>query len=244
MSCYGKLDEFQKQIGASIDDTINYNSYEGLYKLKPVIYKYFDDTIDIIKLFFLENDNCKKMHEIYGIIKENLMPYNKINTIDTNMIMNDYNSYIDGMYEFINLVKTLTEDNDINMDSVVSKVDQAISRDSEFISDLFTNKSKWFDDTIKGAMNSVEFILDYINEIPVMQSNCDKVIDDFINITKRSDCYIPNVKVKSCYLYIKSLVNFNYMILNNIFSIFENIKKSICKRESSYTPPEVPLQIF
>ena len=178
-----------------------------------------------IKEFFYCNDCKSTIKDIYGKIRNNEIPYNKVETIDVNKIVATYKEYNTGMITFIN--KILDTNRDI--DGIIEdKINRAIKRDKEFIDDLFDETESEY--TINEAMMNIEYLIDLNKDINSYISS----IDSF----NKYECD-DNLKSLCKKLYAKSTGKFVHKLLKSIFKCFDNIKESVKVRESVVKKPEV-----
>ena len=183
-----------------------------------------------IKEFFYCNDCKSTIKDIYGKIRNNEIPYNKVETIDVNKIVATYKEYNTGMITFINKILDTNRD----VDGIIEdKINRAIKRDKEFIDDLFDETESEY--TINEAMMNIEYLIDLNKDINSYISSIDS-FNCFLNC-----CPSTLSSSKSLYkkLYAKSTGKFVHKLLKSIFKCFDNIKESVKVRESVVKKPEV-----
>lgn len=178
-----------------------------------------------IKEFFC-CDKCKSIiKEIYEKIRNNEIPYNKVNTIDVNKVIATYKEYNDGMITFIK--KIMLSNNELD-DVVEDKIHKSIERDKDFIEQLFDDTKSEY--SINEAMMNIEYLVDLTKDIEVFVNN----MNEFKLI--KSDCEVKYLCEK---LYAKSTSKFIHKLLKSIFKTFDAIKNSISTREPAVKKPDI-----
>lgn len=156
-----------------------------------------------------------QIHHIYTAIKDNSYPYNSVEAVDLPVIFGKYMEYYGGMKQFVDASLSINDEDELDEGVAVANCEKIISRDYQFIDDLFFSDDVSEEMKINDAMKNVEMITDLIdfedkvvNTINCMKSTFDRsdkygeVNDDAIELYMQSTCFfIMLMVIKIVYTY-------------------------------------------
>ena len=167
----------------------------------------------LIDEYFIGKES--QIHHIYTAIKDNSYPYNSVQAVDLPVIFAKYMEYYGGMKQFVDASLSVSDEDEMDAGMAAANCEKIISRDYQFIDDLFFSEDVSEEMTINDAMKNVEMITELIDfedkvvdKINCMKSTFNKsekygeVNDDAVTLYMQSTCFfIMLMVIKIVYTY-------------------------------------------
>lgn len=203
-------------------------------------HRFITESINILDGFF--SDKADQIHGIYTAIKENAYPFNRVEVIDLPVAYSKYMDYYPGMLEFCEATASLTDNDDIVVESAASTVDTVIGRDKKFVDSIFFMES--YDSmNLNDAMKNVEMISDLVAFEEKLKTDIDAMKASFDSFSAKYN----DVKESGVSMYMQSVASFLMDMIMKIVYTYHQIVVSMQDRAGSDFIPkkETPeYQIF
>ena len=203
-------------------------------------HRFITESINILDGFF--SDKADQIHKIYTAIKENAYPFKRVEVIDLPIAYSKYMDYYPGMLEFCEATVSLTDSDDIVIESAASTVDTVIGRDKKFVDSIFFMES--YDSmNLNDAMKNVEMISDLVAFEEKLKTDIDAMKASFDSFSAKYN----DVKESGVSMYMQSVASFLMDMIMKIVYTYHQIVVSMQDRAGSDFIPkkETPeYQIF
>lgn len=210
-----KLIEINDEMSSRISLCTTYSEYVNLITIEFKIYS------DIIRSFFVGKQEIIK--SIYLFIKNDNK--NIKDVLDINMSKHMYFDYFEGLYEYIKNLTCITSDHDIDVEDIMRKNDEIMSRDKDFINSIFGGeRNEREDSSISDAMKNVELLID------IEENTFDFFIDKITKICGKNDTFDTKYKYvieKGIDLFVNSIRYFVFNVIIEILNSYCCVEKSI-----------------
>ena len=209
-------------------------------KCPDIVIDEFNNFSNLIKEFFVGKE--EQIKNIYNIIRNNSLPYNRIKIVDVNMARHLYNEYLEGLKEYADKYTSLREGDNIDKEAISNMTNRVSERDTEFIDSIFGGeKNPEAEADIDTAIKNVETLIDIDGDfskfISISNEICNKVIS--ANTGSYTDAIDEGLKV-----FFKSISYYNFKCIKEIFETFEKIEESIQTRTPAIDKEVPQYQIF
>lgn len=191
--------------------------------------------------FFSKDGEADEIKNIYKKIKENGKDL-YVQTIDLNKGSMIYQDYLDGMYQFIDDIFSISSKKNVeNNDEYEEKFERAKSNDSLFIKSLFGGSlNKSIEIPVEEAVSSVEYLIDFMGQIKEMRDRCKDSFNKY-NAQGLVNSTDNNLLSSSIQMLLTSVEDYCYTTLITILSSYECIKKVLSNDMSKKEVPKFQL---
>lgn len=170
-----------------------------------------------------EANSIKKMYHDIKVAMESPLFNKKIPCIDINRGSHIYNEYVDGMIQFIGDIQAINESASVG--SYEDKFTSARDKDELFVNSLYGgNLNKAVETSINEATENIEFLIDFIPELKVMQEKCDKIYSESV---MEDDSEKSKLVKESTDMLYESVANYCYQTVKSIFECYNDIQQSL-----------------
>lgn len=193
---------------------------------KPVNSEEFHEILALVNSsvmdFFDHRGSREMIVSIYEKLKNNELPYNKVETIDVYKVVATYKDYLSSMDDYI--VKILdTSSEAANYGDYINK---AIQNDHEYVCKLMHDTVDKY--TLDEAMSNIEYLINIKEDIEGYTARYDEISNKGTELAKLC-----------AKMYGTSVTNFVKHILSSIYSCYEAITVSVTHRDSAV--PQKPI---
>ena len=170
-----------------------------------------------IPKFFTDDYKGNKIREVYNKLRENPKFGCTIKVRDISFAEKEYNEYLHGMDNFIDALSRTNKP----LDEIYTMLDGVIQRSRDFTNELFSDSSNpAVDETISSAMEDIEFLIEFMKNIDVLY--------DYANQAKPKISKVhPKLREKVFTLYCECIVNYVYLIINEVYTTFNKISQVV-----------------
>lgn len=160
--------------------------------------------------FFDCRGSRELISSIYSKLKNNELPYNKVDTIDVNKVVAMYKEYNESMLEYIMKILDASSDKADYTDYI----NKAIKNDHDYICKLMNDTCDKY--SLDEAMSNVEYLIDVKNDVEWFRKNYDDIMSRNSELADLCGT-----------MYATSVVTFTKNILPAVYNCFEAITASI-----------------
>jgi hypothetical protein len=207
---------------------------DSKYMLRKFVAEYLANYASFIPDFFSKNGDAENVRAMYRTLRENEFPGVTITCVDTYKASEIYNEYLHGMVDFLkeivdcsNSVFSVHEEQ-----KYADLLAKAKEKDYEFVKSCFGgNMNSPVDEDLRNAVKNVEMLIDFDDQIYKFKTTAGNLTSSITDVDADTELLCDAV-----YLYIKSVVQYSYLMLTNVFDAYHKISQIITNQAPKPEP--------